>query len=62
MKSIYQVWPITEACKEWFNENVDIPSYLYFGESICIESRFLDDIIHGMDDAGLEYAEDYEIQ
>lgn len=52
--SIVQVHAKTQEAKDWIDENVEAPAYMWSGEVLNIEHRFADDIINGMLNAGLE--------
>lgn len=50
--TIYTIRPITDAAKEWINENVASDG-MWFGNALCVEHRYSADIVAGMEDAGL---------
>lgn len=52
--TIVQVIAKTEAAKDWINDNVDAPPYMWNGTVLNIEHRFAEAIIDGMIEAGLE--------
>lgn len=43
----------TEAAREWVSEHVD-PAATWFGNSLVVDHRYVDDLVDGMLDAGLE--------
>lgn len=52
--TIVQVIALTGEAKDWIDENVDAPSYMWNGTVLNIEHRMADAIIAGMIDDGLE--------
>lgn len=52
--SIFSFQPLTQAAKDWFEENVQIEDYQRLGGSICVEHRYARDLAQGIIDAGLE--------
>lgn len=52
--SIYQLTPLSEAAKAWISENVQAEGFMWMGSSLCVEHRYIADIVQGMQDAGLE--------
>ena len=56
-KSIFQIRPLTDKAKNWVFENMRLDQIM--GESIICESRYVDDIIDGMIEAGLKPKEDF---
>lgn len=51
--SMYHVTPLTEAAKEWVNENVHLEDWQWLGSGFGVEWRYLDNLVEGMTDAGL---------
>jgi hypothetical protein len=51
--SIYTLTPLSEAAREWINENVQAEDCMWLGHSLCVEHRYIADIVKGMRDAGL---------
>jgi len=51
--SITLVRPVSDAAEQWIAEHVpdDAP---WFGPALAVEPRYVDDLIAGMRDAGLE--------
>ena len=52
--TIVQVIALTDEAKDWINDNVDAPSYMWNGTILNIEHRMAGDIIAGMEADGLE--------
>jgi hypothetical protein len=51
--SIVRVIPETQQAKDWIQENTDTESWQWFGNALCVEWRYADDLIAGMQAAGL---------
>ena len=51
--SIAMFTPMTPAAREWVEENVEVESWQYMGASIACEPRSLDNLVQGMEEAGL---------
>jgi hypothetical protein len=49
--SISTLLPMTPDAKQWVDENV--PDPMYWGGSIVIEPRYVDDIVAGIREEGL---------
>ena len=39
---------LTEAARDWFDENVHAEGWQWFGGRLCIEARFTDAIVDGL--------------
>ena len=52
--SIILITPISPEAKAWVSENVQLEGWQWFGNSFSCEPRYVDDLIAGMQDAGLE--------
>jgi hypothetical protein len=50
--SIYTLLPLTAQAKEWVADNLPDEA-LRFGDAICIEHRYIDDILAGLLNDGL---------
>lgn len=50
--TLYTVRPLTDAAKQWIDENVSSDG-MWFGNALCVEHRYVADIVAGMEDAGL---------
>lgn len=46
--------PLTPACREWIDENVATEGWQWFGGGIAVEPRYLDNLVSGMAEAGLQ--------
>lgn len=46
--SIIQVIAKTDTAKDWINENVEAPDYMWNGTVLNVERRFAPDLVHGM--------------
>ena len=51
--SIYQIMPLTQAAKDWIEENVNADG-MWLGNALCVEHRYIADIVDGMASAGLK--------
>ena len=51
--TMYHVTPLTEAAKEWVNENVHLEDWQWLGNGFGVEWRYLDNLVEGMTEAGL---------
>ncbi len=51
--SIFQFEPLTEAAKDWIEENVQAESWQFMGSSLCVEHRYAGDLAAGMIADGL---------
>lgn len=55
--NLVQLFLNTASAKAWVHDNVDAPDYMWLGgDCVCVEHRYVEDIIAGMQDAGLEVA------
>jgi hypothetical protein len=52
--SIILVKPLSEAAKAWLAENVSDEALWHFNGALAVEPRFIEDLLDGMLDAGLE--------
>lgn len=50
--SVVILTPMTDNAREWVDERIPVDA-LGFGRGICIEPRYLDDIIDGITGDGL---------
>lgn len=53
--SIYLVVPHTQAARDWVDDHIPEDAQ-WWGGGFAVEPRYLDDILVGMDDAGLRVA------
>ena len=59
-RTVYFIVPLTESAKEWIKENVVDQSYEE-GE-LAVEHRYIEDIVEGMQEAGLTLNEDFWVR
>jgi hypothetical protein len=59
MKTVYQVVPVSEECREWLWENVD--TSLALGNTVCVEHGFIGGVVEGLVDAGFVQGEDFNV-
>jgi hypothetical protein len=52
--SVVIVSPQTEAAKAWVEENVETSGWQWIGGVFAVEPRMLDNLLFGMEEAGLE--------
>ena len=50
--SIYQVWPLTQAAKDWLKEHMT-GEQSWLGPALCVEWHYIDDLLVGMSGDGL---------
>ena len=50
--TITMLYPLTEACREWIDENVGAEGWQWFGSGLAVEPRYLDNLLAGLHDAG----------
>ena len=51
--TITTVTPLSDACREWVEENVEIELWQRFGSSIAIEPHYVDHLAEAMIEEGL---------
>lgn len=51
--TVYAMHPLTEAAHRWLEDNIG-PDATWYGDALMVKSRYLDPIIEGMLDDGLE--------
>lgn len=51
---IVRITPQTDAGNEWIDENVQSEGWQWMGNSLCVDHRFADNLISGMQGHGLE--------
>ncbi len=54
--SIFMIYPLTQAAKEWVDENVPLEDYQWLGPSFACEHRYVDNLLEGMMNDGLVVA------
>ena len=55
-QTVYQIFPITKACFDWLLEHTNGQ---WLGPSLIVEWRFVDDLVEGMVNDGLELDFDF---
>jgi hypothetical protein len=53
--TIFTLTPRTEEAKDWINNNIDTENAQWFGQALIVEHRYIDDILFGIDQDGLEF-------
>lgn len=48
------IQPLTNAGRDWIDENVETESWQWIAGGLACEPRMMDDIAQGMADAGLQ--------
>lgn len=51
--TLARITPLSSEAKEWVDENVDAPDYMWIGNSFHCEPRYLENLVLGMQDDGL---------
>lgn len=51
--SLFLFRPLTDAGREWLNENVAAESWQWFGGALAVEHRYAGDLAQGAQEAGL---------
>ena len=51
--TVSTITPLSDACREWVEDNVEIEPWQRFGTSIAIEPRYLDHLAEAMIEDGL---------
>ena len=46
--TITTITPLSDACREWVEENVEIEAWQRFGNSIAIEPRYVEQVAEAM--------------
>ena len=54
--TITTITPLSDACREWLEENVEIEPWQRFGNGIAIEPRYVEQLAEVMIEAGLVIA------
>ena len=54
--SIFMFHVLTDAAREWVNENVGLESWQWLGNAFTVEHRYAQDLAEGMQDDGLTVA------
>lgn len=51
--TMYLVTPLTDAAKQWVEENVPLESWQWLGRSFGVEHRYIGNLVEGMLGDGL---------
>ena len=51
--SISLVTPLSTAAREWVRDNVETEGWQWLGGALAVEPRYVDNLLHGMEGAGL---------
>ncbi len=54
--SICMIQPLTQAAKDWVEENVPLESWQFMGTAFSCEPRYVDNLVEGMRGDGLVVA------
>jgi hypothetical protein len=54
--SLFLIRPVSPAGQQWLDENVDNEETLTLGKALVCEPRYVEAILHGAIEAGLEVA------
>ncbi len=60
-RNIVIITPLTQDCKEWINENLNIASSQWLGSSFCYDREFTDELLEAMIDDDLIENKDFQI-
>ena len=61
MNTVYMLEPITENCKEFIDENVEIEGWQYLGNAFGVGQHFIDGLVDLLEDNGLLQGKDFVI-
>ena len=50
--TVTTITPLSDACREWLEENVEIETWQRFGTSIAIEPRYVEELAEAMIEEG----------
>ena len=56
--TITTITPLSDACREWLEENVEIEPWQRFGTSIAIEPRYVEQLAQAMIEDGFLIEDD----
>jgi len=59
--TVYVLKPLTDAAKVWVEDNVNYESYQAINGGVVVEWRYIESIIGGMEESGLELGRDFEV-
>ena len=51
--TITTITPLSDRCREWLEENVEIEPWQRFGNAIAVEPRYVEQLAEAMMEAGL---------
>ena len=51
--TVTTVTPLSDRCREWLEENVEIEPWQRFGNAIAVEPRYVDQLAEAMIEEGL---------
>ena len=51
--SLCMVIPLSDSSRQWVQQNVLTESWQWLGSSFCVEHRYIEHLIEGMQEAGL---------
>lgn len=51
--SIVMIRPISDAARNWIDENVESEGWQWFGPSLCVDHRAAGPLLYGMQEDGL---------
>jgi len=52
--SVMMVCPLTDAAREWVDDNVGLEPWQWLGPAFACEPRMVESLVEGMADDGLE--------
>jgi len=58
MSTVYLLEPLTKRAKSWIRDNLQ-SGYQSIGKAVCVEHRFIMDIVEGMKRDGLILGKDF---
>ena len=61
MQTVFCLCPLTPEAKQWIEENVNYESYQKLGDAVCIEHRYIADIVSGLLEAGYLPNKDFSV-
>jgi hypothetical protein len=56
--TITSITPLTDACREWLEGNVEIEPWQWFGPSIAVEPRYVEQLAKAMIEEGFVARDD----
>jgi hypothetical protein len=54
-ESVLRFVPLTDAARDWFDENVHAEGWQWLGPALCVDHRLAADLLRGIDAAGLRF-------